>query len=107
MFSALDREQTDDDEVWYFASSDVEESWEQAGTCSQEGVVVHLNSFRSAILTRWYRAGTCSAGEVPQKRSGVSRSAGCFCVPEQLLCVLRTWCVMLDNTSAAFEQVRT
>eukprot|EP00971_Amphidinium_carterae_P087963 1740300-Amphidinium_carterae.1 len=37
MHSSLDREQADDDEVWYSASSDVEEGRKQVVTCSQGG----------------------------------------------------------------------
>eukprot|EP00971_Amphidinium_carterae_P269166 5339969-Amphidinium_carterae.2 len=116
-------------------SSDTEEG-QEVGTCSREGVSGvpeqlsdcltdmvlprqkssprDLLGKNSAVLEQ---VGTCSAaGEVPQRRSGVTPSAGGFGVPDQLsvsttdLGVPGQTCsggVMFDNVSAAFEQVGT
>eukprot|EP00971_Amphidinium_carterae_P174326 3455663-Amphidinium_carterae.1 len=91
-YSSLEREQTDDDEVWYSASSDVENGPKQVATCSRGGVFgvpeqlsvtpsdqvlpgqsVPEDVVRDDTSAALVQVGTFSAGEVlgvAQRRSG-------------------------------------
>eukprot|EP00971_Amphidinium_carterae_P134542 2666370-Amphidinium_carterae.1 len=87
--SASDREQTDDDEVRYSASSDVEEGREEVGTCSLEGGVPEQRSdCPSDMVTPHQKS---SPGEVPQRRSGVTGLPAVLVCQNSFLCAPQTW----------------